>query len=258
MNIKDKVLFVTGAGSGIGKASALVCAGYGAKIIAVDLVKENVEKTVEEIKAAGGDAIAAVGNVTDRASVKAAIDAGLEKFGRIDVAFNAAGVAGHGLITEITDKEFDLTMNVNIKGTFVVNSEIAKVMIKQNGGRIINTSSIAGTRPEASGAPYGATKAAVKMFTQCIALELGEHNISAVTISPGIVETPLMRGAQGEKAATMGITEEELVNQTASQIPLGKITQPEEIGELVAFLCDDRSFQFDGSDILFDGGRLNN
>lgn len=195
MNLKDKVIFVTGAGNGIGKASCLVCGGYGAKIVAVDINEEAIQKTAEEIKQAGGEAIAVSADVRDRASVKKAVDAAVAAYGRIDVLYNSAGVVRPELFHEISDELFDFVMDINLKGTFIVSSEVVKVMIPQNKGRIINTSSISGSRAEVAGGVYCTSKAAVSMMTQVMALELGKYNISAVAVCPGHIDTTLLRNA---------------------------------------------------------------
>lgn len=203
MNLKDKVLFITGAARGLGGTSAKVCAGYGAKIVAVDLLEDQVKKTVEEIKAAGGEAIYAAADVRDREQVRAAVQKAVDTYGRIDGLFNAAGVDRIGSVLEMDDETYDFVMDINVKGSFICASEVGKVMKAQNSGRIINTSSIAAVREEANNAPYCMSKAAVAMLTRVLALELAP-NITSVAIQPGNIETDMLRGSFKNRGAAEG------------------------------------------------------
>lgn len=255
MNLKDKVLFITGAARGLGGTSAKVCAGYGAKIVAVDLLEEQVKKTVEEIKAAGGEAIYATADVRDRAQVRAAVQKAVDTYGRIDGLFNAAGVDRIGSVLEMDDETYDFVMDINVKGSFICASEVGKVMKAQNSGRIINTSSIAAVREEANNAPYCMSKAAVAMLTRVLALELAP-NITSVAIQPGNIETDMLRGSFKNRGAAEGKDVSEFYAEMEATIPMGRIGQPEDIAEVVAWLFDDRSGYIDGNAILIAGGKI--
>lgn len=256
MNLQDKVVFITGGAKGIGGATAKVCAGYGAKVVAVDLREDRLQQTVEEIKAAGGEAIWAVADVTKRDQVKAAIQQALDTYGRIDCLFNAAGVDRIGGFLDMTDDEYDFNMDINVKGTFICCAEVAKVMIPNGKGRIINTSSIAAVREEAYNGTYCMSKAAVSMMTRVLALELAPHHITTVAIQPGNIETDILRESFTNRGKAEGKDVSEFYAEMEATIPMGYIGHPEEIAEVVAFLCDDRSAYIDGNSILIAGGKI--
>ena len=255
MRLQDKVLFITGAARGLGGTSAKVCAGYGAKIVAVDMREDLLQETVAEIKAAGGEAIYAVADVRDRAQVKAAVEKAVAEYGRIDGLFNAAGVDRIGSVMEMDEETFDFVMDINVKGSFICCSEVSKVMVKQNSGRIINTSSIAAVREEANNAPYCMSKAAVAMLTRVLALELAP-NITTVAIQPGNIETDMLRGSFTNRGAAEGKDVSEFYAEMEATIPMGRIGQPTDIAEVVAWLFDDRSGYIDGNAILIAGGKI--
>ncbi len=256
MKLTGKVVFITGAGKGIGKASALVCAGYGAKIVVLDIKEKEANETVNEIKKAGGEATAVIADIRDRNLVKNAVNAAIKAYEHIDVLFNSAGVVKPDLLHEMSDENFNFIIDINFKGTFIVSSEVAKVMIPQKKGRIINASSIAGSHAEVAGGAYCTSKAAVSMMTQVMALELGEYNISAVAICPGHIDTTLLRDAFIARGEAEGKSIDDFYEEMTELIPLGRLAQPSEVGEFIAFLCDDRSYYIDGCNLLFDGGRL--
>jgi len=256
MRLQDKVIFITGGAKGIGGAAAKICAGYGAKIVVVDLMEERVKQTAAEINADGGDAIWAVADVTKREQVKAAIQKALDKYGRIDCLFNAAGVDRIGGFLEMTDDEYDFNMNINVKGTFICCAEVAKVMIPNKKGRIINTSSIAAVREEAYNGTYCMSKAAVAMMTRVLALELAPYNITTVAIQPGNIETDILRESFTNRGKAEGKDVKEFYAEMEATIPMGYIGQPDEIAEVVAWLCDDRSAYIVGNAILIAGGKI--
>lgn len=256
MRLQDKVIFITGGAKGIGGATAKVCASYGAKVVAVDLREDRLQQTVDEIKVAGGDAIWAVADVTKRDQVKAAIQKALDTYGRIDGLFNAAGVDRIGGFLDMTDEEYDFNMNINVKGTFICCAEVAKVMIPNEKGRIVNTSSIAAVREEAFNGTYCMSKAAVSMMTRVLALELAPHNITTVAIQPGNIETDILRESFTNRGKAEGKDVSEFYAEMEATIPMGYIGHPEEIAEVVAFLFDERSAYIDGNSILIAGGKI--
>ncbi|MBS7224486.1 MAG: SDR family oxidoreductase [Clostridiaceae bacterium] len=256
MKLQNKVILITGAARGIGGTTAKVCAGYGAKIVAVDLNEDLLKHTVSEIKEAGGEAIYAVADVTKRETVVDAVKRAVDTYGRIDGLFNAAGVDRTGGILEMSDADYDFTMDINVKGTFICCSEVGKVMAKAGKGRIVNTSSIAAVREEAYNAPYCMSKAAVAMLTRVIALELAPMGITSVAIQPGNIETDMLRGSFSSRGAKEGKDVKEYYAEMEATIPMGYIGRPEEIAEVVSFLFDDRSAYIDGNSILIAGGKI--
>ena len=256
MRLQEKVVFITGAAGGIGKAAALICAGYGAKVAVVDLNEEAVAQTAKEICDAGGEAIACKVDVTKRDMVKAAVDMTIKKYGKIDCLFNNAGVVKSCYLVECSDEEYDFIMDINAKGSFIVATEVAKAMIPNRKGRIISTSSISALREESTNGAYCISKAAVSMMTRVLALELGQYNISAVAICPGHINTGLLRDSFVQRGGAEGKSVDEFYEEMEGTIALGRLAEPEEVGEFVAFLCDDRSAYIDGNSILFAGGKV--
>ena len=237
MNLKDKVIFVTGAGQGIGRATSLLLSSkYGATIAALDNNGETVQKVVNEIKANNGEAIALVADITDRAAIKGAVDRIIATYGRIEVLYNNAAMGGYCKMLEASDEFYDRLMDVNVKGSFIVATEVAKVMIPLRKGRIIQVSSIAGIQTTANNGVYGMSKAAVKVMAQALALELGEYNISAVTIHPGNVKIEKLHAHYVNTAKKLGITTEEYYKKKEAEVPLGRLAEMEDIAEVVAFL----------------------
>ncbi|WP_066646062.1 SDR family NAD(P)-dependent oxidoreductase [Christensenella timonensis] len=256
MRLNGKVIMVTGAAGGIGKATAKICAGYGAKVIAVDMKEDGVRACAQEIINEGGEAIALSADVRKRETVKKAVEAGIAKFGKIDGLFNNAGVVRSCPLVDCSDEEYDFTMDINTKGSFIVATEVAKTMIPNRSGRIISTSSISAFKEEATNGTYCMSKAAIAMMMRVMALELGQYNISCLSIAPGHINTGLLRGSFEQRGAAEGKSVDEFYEEMQATIPLGRLAEPEEIGEIVAFLFDDRSAYIDGNNILMAGGKI--
>jgi len=256
MRLQGKVIMVTGAAGGIGKATAKICAGYGAKVIAVDLKEEDVKKTADEITAAGGEAAAFGCDVRKRDMVANVVKQGIEKFGPIDGLFNNAGVVRSCLLVDADDAEYDFTMDINCKGSFIVATEVAKTMVPNRKGRIISTSSISAYKEETTNGVYCMSKAAIAMMMRVMALELGQYGITCMSIAPGHINTGLLRGSFEQRGAAEGKPVEEFYEEMQATIPLGRLAEPEEIGEVIAFLFDDRSAYMDGQNILIAGGKI--
>ena len=256
MRLQEKVIFITGGAKGLGGATAKICAGYGAKIVIADILEDQMKETVNDIKAAGGDAIYAMVDVREREQVKAAISKALEAYGRIDCLFNAAGVDRISGFLDMTDELYDFVMDINVKGSYICSAEVARVMIPNKKGRIINTSSIAAIREEAFNGPYCMSKAAVSMMTRVLALELAPYGITTVAIQPGNIETDMLRDSFTRRGKEEGKDVSEYYREMEATIPMGYIGHPNEIAEVVAFLCDDRSAYIDGNSILIAGGKI--
>lgn len=256
MKLQDKIIMITGAASGIGKATALACTKYGATIVAVDLRKDVLEATVKELNEVGGKAIALTADVTDRKSVAVAVKSAQDKFGRIDCLFNNAGVCIPNMLLDVSDEEYDKTMTIDVKGAFIVATEVAKAMLPKKKGRIVSTASISAYRGEYGNMVYCMAKAAVRMMTRGMAIEWSQHGVTSVAISPGHINTELLYGAFVGKAASEGKKVEEYYEEMAGTIALGRLGEPEEIAELVAFLFDDRSYYMNGQSVLIDGGKV--
>ncbi|MGI6152743.1 MAG: SDR family NAD(P)-dependent oxidoreductase [Christensenellaceae bacterium] len=257
MALTGKVVFVTGAARGIGRAAARIMAEQGAKIVAVDMREEGIRETAELIQKGGGQAIAVTCDISSNDSVEKAVKTAVDEYGRIDVLFNNAGIVGPGAkFLEIKEEDYDMIMGINTKGPFLVSRAVGKVMKQQGGGRIINTSSVSGKQAEYGATVYCMSKAAVSMLTQALAIELGEYGVSAVAICPGHIKTPMLTQGFADRAKAEGKTEEEYYAEHTKQIPIGRFAEPEEIGALVAYLADEKSYYVDGCDIIASGGQI--
>ena len=256
MKLKGKVLIVTGGAGGLGKATAEVCAGYGASVVVSDLNQEACDKVAAEIVANGGDAIGVAANVIDRDAVQAAVDKVMAKYGKIDVLFNNAGTISEATVDTMTEKAYDFVMDVNCKGSFNWANAVLTTMIPRKSGRIINTSSITGSVAEETIPTYGMSKAALRLLTQSIALENGRYGITAVSISPGHMDTSLLRNTFYKRAEEAGKDPQEYFDALEATIPLGRLGKPEDVGELIAWLTDDRSSYISGCNIICSGGKI--
>lgn len=252
---KDQVVLVTGAGGGIGNAVAVAFAKEGAKLVIVDLKEEFLSDTKSEIEKIGNDVIALSADVSDYDSFKKVIDKTIDNFGKLDVAYNNAGVVGIGSIEEITPDEWDRVLNVNAKGVFVCTKAELEVMKKAGSGAIINTSSIAGKMGMGHLSHYVASKFAVLGFTNSIAKEVAETGITVNSICPGIIGTGMWRGEGGiaDRWKKEGETEEESWERNKKDlIPQGVDQSPEDIAEGVLFLAGAKHVT--GQALAIDGG----
>ncbi len=250
MKLQDKVALITGAGSGIGRATAICFADEGARIVACDMDAAGAQETAQMINAKGGQCIAAVGNVADRADAQRMIDAALLQFGRLDILINNAGITRDALtlrlkdddVKMMSDEQWDAVLNVNLKGTWLMSQLAAVPMIKQNYGRIVNTASV-GAHGNIGQANYSASKAGVIGLTKTHALEWARFNIRVNCIAPGAVKTR-MTAAIPEKLQTA----------LTDRIPLHRFAEPEEIARVHLFLVSDDSSYITGQSIGVDGG----
>jgi 3-oxoacyl-[acyl-carrier protein] reductase len=254
MNLQGKVIFITGAGSGIGRSTCYTCSKYGASIAAIDIAEEEVRETIRHITSSGGKAIGIKADVTKRPEVRRAVEQTVAEYSTIDVLFNNAGSSRFGKLAELDDETFDFIINLNLKGPFICSSEVLKVMIPRKKGRIINNTSYCALRGEVENGPYCAAKAGLSLMTQTLALELGQYNITAIAIAPGNMNTELMQRDFKKRAEMEHIPLEAVYKRCGDKVPIGRVGRPEEIAEVVAFLCDDRSSYINGNNILISGG----
>lgn len=249
MLLKEKVALITGAGNGIGRATAVRFAKEGAKLVLSDLDKEGLEATVKEI-GESGEAVVVEGNVTSRDDVQKMVDTGVEKFDRLDILINNAGITRDGLTTRIkegdvklmADEKWDAVIDVNLKGTWLCSQIAAVPMIKQKYGKIVNTSSI-GALGNIGQANYAASKAGVIGLTKTLALEWARFNIAVNCVSPGATKTRMTESIP-EKVMEMFI----------EKIPFRRLAEPKEIAALHLFLASDEASYITGQVIFIDGG----
>lgn len=251
--LEGKVAFITGAGSGIGKAAALLFAKQGAKIAALGRTEDELKQTVDEIKKEGGEAIILLGDISQAGDMEKTINETVATFGRLDVVFANAGINGvWAPIEELTPEEWDKTININLRGTFLT-VKYAIPHLKNQGGSIIITSSVNGTRifSNTGATAYSCTKAAQVAFTQMAALELAKHRIRVNVICPGAIETSIDENTKKRHLEA----EKEPVEFPEGKIPLtdGKPGKSEQVAELALFLASERSGHITGTPVWIDG-----
>ena len=241
MSDVKKVALITGASRGIGKVCAVEIAklGYTAIINYYPGCDADANDVVNEIKSVGGEAKALACDVTDSNAVREMVDKIVEEFGRIDVLVNNAGITRDGLLIRMSDEDWLNVINTNLNSIFFVTKPVAKVMMKQRSGHIINMASISGVYGNPGQANYSSAKSGVIGFTKAIAKELGSRGITVNAVAPGFIETPMTQHLDKEKIA--------------ANIPLGRLGQPEDIAEVIKFLITGGTY-IKGQVIGVDGG----
>lgn len=240
-----KVAFVTGAGSGIGRATAQLFAQRGYAVALADISQSGLAETEAMIAKAGGTGAAFVCDVADDGSVKAAVAGIIAKFGRIDAAFNAAGIDGEtgSFTADCTMDNWHRIIGINLTGTFHVMRHLIPQMLAQGGGSIVNCASTAGIRGAATCGAYSASKHGVVGLTKTAALEYGGQGVRINAVCPGMIRTPMTQNGPMK----------ELIDQLVVNTPLGRLGEPQEIGEAVLWLSSDGASFVHGQAIVVDG-----
>ena len=240
----DKVAFVTGAASGIGRATAVAFATEGARVAILDLTEEALLETADAVRNAGAQVLVMACDVSKPEQVAAAIGRVVETFGRLDIAFNNAGVENKAApVAEIELAEWDRIIDINLRGTFLCMKHELAQMVRQGSGVIINTSSGAGVRGVAGGASYAASKHAIIGLTKSAALDYAKQNIRVNAILPGNIETPMMDRFTGGD-----------IQKAIDLEPVGRLGKPEEIADAVLWMSADLGGFVTGAAISVDGG----
>jgi NAD(P)-dependent dehydrogenase (short-subunit alcohol dehydrogenase family) len=243
-----KVAFVTGAANGIGRAAALAFAREGAGVVVADVSEQGKQETARMVEEAGGRALAVRCDVSRAEDVKAALDKAVEAFGRLDCAFNNAGVEQPITATaDLTEEEWDRIVSINLRGVFLCMKHEIPLMLRQGGGAIVNTSSGAGVKGFAGQAAYCAAKYGIVGLSKAAALDYAKANIRINAVCPGIIETPMMDRFSG------GTPEGRA--RVIAQEPIGRMGKPEEIAAAVIWLCSDAAAFVVGHAMVIDGGQ---
>jgi 3-oxoacyl-[acyl-carrier protein] reductase len=251
MKLKDRVAIVTGAGSGIGQATAILFAAEGAKVAVVDLKPDAARATADQIEKAGGQALALAADVSRSDDNRDAVAQTVARWGRLDVFYANAGVPQWPTAVEDMDEStFDRIMAVNVKGVFLGAKFAAPVMKKQKSGVILITGSTAAFKPRPGGQCYAASKGAVTVMGQSLAVELAPFGVRVVVIAPVATETPMLSTFMGKKE----VDSEGMERYTAT-VPLGRLNRPDDLAKAALFLASDDAAMVTGSPFIVDGGR---
>ena len=244
--LADRAALVTGGGSGIGRAAALAYAAEGAKVAVAGRRREELQATVDMITATGGEAFAIIADVSNGEAIRAMVDSTVARFGRLDAAFNNAGISGpFAPITEMLEADFDRVVAVNLKGVWLsIKYELAAMVAAGNGGSIVNTSSFVSRSPSVGTTAYAASKGALEALTLAVAVEAGPHNIRVNTVLPGVIDTDMFRSLDGAS----------IIAPLSAYTPLKRIGRPEDIGNVAAWLATDDASFITGQSLLVDGG----
>jgi len=243
MRLLDKVAIITGSARGIGEATALKFATEGAKVVVCDLDLKAVDDVVARIIAAGGKATGFRVNVTDKASIAAMVQGVMDKYGRIDVLVNNAGIVDDALFRKMSDEQFERVIDINLKGTYNCARAVVDIMLSQNSGVILNASSVVGIYGNFGQSNYAASKFGVIGLAKTWARELGRKGIRANAVCPGFVETTILKSIP-----------EKVMQSMVDRVPLGRLAKPEEIANTYAFLASDEASYINGAVIEVSGG----
>jgi len=248
MRFRDRTLLVTGASSGIGRATALALGGEGAHVVAAGRRAGRLSEVAKAILESGGRCDIVEGDVRDQATCESWVRAAAERGGGLDGLVNAAGVIGSGGVIETTAEEWDRVMDSNLRSMFLLTRAAAPALIERKGA-IVNLSSVAGPRPYPGLLSYCVSKAAVDQFTRCVALDLASHGVRVNAVNPGVVVTEL-------HTVTHAIADyPAFLERSKTTHPLGRVGQPEEVAKLILWLLSDEAGWITGATYSIDGGR---
>ncbi|NQT00014.1 MAG: 3-oxoacyl-[acyl-carrier-protein] reductase [Candidatus Omnitrophica bacterium] len=243
MLLKEKVAIVTGAARGIGKEIALELAREGSAVVIADINAQTLAKLEPEIAALGAQTLTVAVDITNYAQVEEMVNKTLDKFKKIDILINNAGITADSLLIRMKEQDWDRVLAVNLKGTFNCTKACSKVMLKQRSGKMVNIASIIGLTGNAGQANYAASKAGIIGLTKSVAKELGTRGINVNAIAPGFIQTEMT-----------DVLPEELKAKMLEGTALKKFGQPQDVGSLAAFLASEKANYITGQVIRIDGG----
>lgn len=247
--LEGRVAFVTGAGRGIGAATALRMAEEGARVALADIDIEGCKQVAAQLELQGAEGLIVTCNVVDKAMVQDAMEQTVSRFGRLDILVNNAGVVRDNLLFKMSDEEWDLVINVHLKGAFLCSRAAQVYMVKQNYGRIISLSSVSalGNRGQAN---YSSAKAGLQGLTRTLAIELGPFGITVNAIGPGFIDTEMTR----ETSRRLGMDPEKRIEEAAKIIPVRRVGQPRDVANVICFLASEEAGFVTGQTIYVAGG----
>ncbi len=247
--LDERVAFVTGAGRGIGAATALRMAEEGARVVLADVDTEGSQQVSAELERLGTESLVVHCDVSSREAVEKAMAQAVERFGRLDILVNNAGVLRDNLLFKMSDEDWETVMGVHLRGAFLCSRAAQQYMVKQKFGRIISLSSTSalGNRGQVN---YSTAKAGLQGFTRTLAIELGPFGITANAVAPGYIDTEMTRAT----ARRVGLDPQEMIEQASKAIPVRRVGQPRDVANVICFLCSDEASYVNGQIIYVSGG----
>jgi len=243
MRLENKVVIITGAGSGIGRDSALLFAKEGAKVVVADVNEKGGEETATQIRKNGGESFFVKLDVTNREQSKNMVKSTIEKYERIDVLINNAGINQDALVYKMTEEQWDRVIDINLKGVFNCTQAVVEQMISQGTGVIINTSSIVGLNGNVGQVNYAATKAGLIGMTKTLAKELGRKGIRVNAVAPGFIQTPMTSNVPAK-----------ILEMMKEKTPLKRLGEPKDVANAYLYLASDEANFVNGAVLCVDGG----
>ena len=245
MSLNGKIALITGGAQGIGRFISEELAGQGAHVVLGDINHEGAEKTAAEIRVSGGKASAVRIDVSSATDVQGVFDSILKEYKPVDIVVNNAGITRDGLLVRMKEVDWDLVLNINLKGSFLCSQQAAKQMMKQKSGSIVNIASIVGVMGNFGQSNYSASKSGLIGFTKTLAREVAPRGIRANAVAPGFIDTEMTR-----------VLEESVRSKLIEQIPLARLGQPEDVARCVSFLVSENDSYITGQVINVNGGML--
>jgi NAD(P)-dependent dehydrogenase (short-subunit alcohol dehydrogenase family) len=254
MELDGQVAIVTGGGRGIGRATALELARMGAAVVVAELDAESAKRTAGEVDSLGRASLAIATDVTRRADLEALVRRTLERFQRIDVLVNNAGIYRAAATLDVTEEHWDTMMAINARAVFFTTQAVLPTMIAQHRGAIVSLASMAGKIGSRTNLPYNASKAAVISMTKSLALAHAADGIRVNCVCPGFVETDMWTKVSLEQGALLGMSPEEFTKARLNSVPLGRMETPQDVANVIGFLASSKSGYMTGQALSVDGG----
>ncbi len=250
----DQVVMITGAANGIGRAAAVRFAGEGARVACLDLDEKHNQEAADQCRDQGAEVLALTCDVTKRKSIQSAVDTILEKWERIDVLVASAGIYTGSPLDEVSEEEWQRTLDINLTGVFLTNQAVAPILMENQSGSIINLSSMAGKTSWPASAAYSASKSGVIGLTRSVAMEMAPFGPTANAVCPGNTLTDMVRNVAKKVGKADGLSAQEWLEMRANDCPMKRLAEPWEIAGVISFLASEDSRYLTGQALEVDGG----